>query len=116
MIINLDPMAAVRSDAEDKIAQRFMPAPTDMAHARKRAMAESVSSGGAVPDEFAAAAALEGSEPAALAALILSKPDAIVTRDNDRRRLVLAVRAAKSPAEVDALLTAHNIHSIVSRT
>lgn len=102
-------MIAMRREAEQKIAWKFSAQPTDAAHARKRIVAEQVASGGAVPLEFDEAADIEGMSPATLAAHILSMPDELITRDNQRRRLVIAVRAAADPTALAQILLAAGI-------
>lgn len=105
MTFSLNPMAKARASAEAKIAQYFAPRPTDAAHARKRTIADSVVAGGAVPAEFAEAADVEGMTPAQLAAAIVAKPDELLARDNQRRRIVNAARAAPDPAALAEILS-----------
>jgi hypothetical protein len=72
-------------------------------------MAQQVAAGQPVPAEFAEAAAIEGVNAQELAATILAKPDDVMQRANTRRKAVLAVRAAKTPAELDSVLEQNGV-------
>ncbi len=76
-----------------------------MAHAAKRALAAS----GEDTDEFKQAAAVEGMTTEQLRAVILSKPDEIMTKENERRRVVLLIRQAASIQEIKDTLAANRV-------
>jgi precorrin-6B methylase 1 len=105
-------MPSARAAAEAKLARHFAPSYTDAAHARKRAAAELVAIHGInyASHEFNAAAAIEGMSAQQLAAAIIVKPDEVLARDNERRRLVKAVRAAADPAAIADILTKAGIN------
>jgi hypothetical protein len=109
MRIETDPMKVIRGDAEQRIneyynglAQRNLQ--RDHEHARKRALAAEPSA-----QEFVEIAKIEGVTPKALAKKILSSPDEAIVRGNERRKLIVAVRKASSPAEIEVLLRDGNI-------
>ena len=104
MRIVIDPLAQLVKRAERRINFHCTVTAQDAAHDRKRQLAHAVASGQLPSAEFARAAEIEGLTPAALAAVILAKPDVLIARDNDRRALVVRVRAAKTAAEIAAIL------------
>lgn len=95
-------MPRLRAEAEMKINARFGPTALDLEHAAKRLEASRVAAGG-TSAALEAEAALSGTTAAALAAVILTKPDDVLERGLQRRQAILAVRAAKTPAEIAAL-------------
>jgi hypothetical protein len=105
MKIKLNPMAQMVKRAERRINMHRGVSPQDLAHDRKRQMAAAVKGGQVPTTEFVRAAAIEGTSPEALALVILAKPDAMMAAENARRALIVAVRAAKTAAELDALMT-----------
>lgn len=112
MRISLDPMTILRTNAETRIEGHFAGLANghkDVAHRMKREAAERIIEGGKVPSWFADEAALSGYSVETLAHVIIAKPDELVERELLRRRALLAVRAAVTPAEisqvVDSLLT-----------
>jgi hypothetical protein len=82
----------------------------DQAHRHKRATAAQVMSGVALPEDhpFAQEACLRGLPPEELARDVLGKPDHFSARELKRQKLLLAVAAAKTPADIDAALAALN--------
>lgn len=104
MKISINPMAQLVKRAERRINFHKTVTAQDLAHDRKRQLAQAVADGATPTAEFANAAALEGVSPAALAATILAKPDVMMARENERRALILKVRGAASPAELDAVM------------
>lgn len=111
MKIKLNPLDQVVKKAERRINMAFMVTPQDLAHDRKRALAQAVADGAPPSDGFVQAAAIEGLAPAGLAALIIAKPDLLMQRENARRAIIVQLRAAKSAAEVDAILERNGINS-----
>lgn len=104
MKITASPMAALLARAENRVLMHFVQDSITHVHSRKRAMAEQVLAG-AVPSEvFAKAAQIEGVTPAALAQLIVSKPDTLMERDNIRRSIVVQLRAATTSAQLESIL------------
>lgn len=109
MKLSINPLPALVARAEFYVNTSWAPRPQDLAHDRKRRLAEQATAGGKVSPEFAAAAELEGMTTFELAALILSKPDALMERENRRRAIIVALRAATSRAEIDQILQANNV-------
>lgn len=108
--LKFDPLGARRLAAEADINAHFNAvavgrAHTDAAHRRKREEALRIAAG-EIPREisFAAEAERAGKSVADFAALILSKPDDLAAREDERRRLVEAVRQAPTAAAIAALL------------
>lgn len=111
--ISLDPMPALRAAAEAKVNLYFNmiaagSAQQDQEHAAKRAVAESVElpedgSDPKVPAWFAEAAAIENRTVREFVLILRSKPNEAAARGNERRRVINAVRTAKTPAELDEL-------------
>jgi hypothetical protein len=102
-------MAQLVKRAERRINFYRVVSAQDLAHDRKRQLAQQVAGGAAPTAEFEKAAGLEGKTAQDLAALILAKPDVMMERENARRALIVQVRAAKTPADVTAILDANNI-------
>lgn len=104
MKLTLDPMPALRTVAVTKINAIFntLAAPhIDAAHAEKR---KAAAAGAPYPDWFSAEATLRGITPDALAALITIKPDNVGARELARQQALAAIAAAKTPAELDAIV------------
>jgi hypothetical protein len=82
----------------------------DQAHRHKRETAQRVMSGTALPDDhpFAQEASLRGLPPEELARDVLGKTDNFAARELKRQKLLLAVAAAKTPADIDEVLAALN--------
>jgi hypothetical protein len=99
--MKIDGMKAHRESAEAIVNGALYPTTLDLVHAAKRASAQAAVESA----EFAAAAEIEGLSPQALRDVILSKPDDIIAKDNKRRRLIVAIRKAKTTAEVDEILS-----------
>jgi hypothetical protein len=111
MKISIDPMPQLRAQAESDINGWFNQAAMENAqkdaeHQIKQQMARRIITNvDPVPAAFAAAAAIEGLTPAALAALIVEKDaDEVMARANERRRLIVAVRRATTPAALEAIV------------
>lgn len=109
MKIKIDPMTQLRLRAERAVNFHCVVTAQDLAHDRKRQLARWVFTGGEPSDEFVAAAAIEGKTPRQLAAAIVTKPDVMMERENARRALIVAIRAAPSPEALRALLDASAI-------
>ena len=75
----------------------------DAVHAKKRAAAMSLLSGGEAYAEFHAEAEMLGVTSLALAEEIAVKPDAPAVRELERRRILIAIASASSPAEFPAI-------------
>jgi hypothetical protein len=108
MKITFDPMAALRQAAEDKIEGIFNVEATlnihrDQEHAAKRQAAKAQLYG-EKSDHLEAEAKLTGTTVDDLARVILSKPDNVLARGLRRRRALVGVRSAKTPAEIDTVL------------
>lgn len=111
MKIVTDPMPAYRAGAVAEVNARFVQQAANVAMQesvwrRKREIAEAVQAGGDVA-LLAPEAALRGLSVAQLVTLILSKPDPATlsdARELRRQTALLAIDAAKSPAELDAIL------------
>lgn len=104
MRLAIDPMVQVVKRAERRINFHCVATAQDLAHDRKRHLAEQVAAGGAPSVAFVEAAELEGLDAAELAADILAKPDVLMTCENARRRLIVNVRAARTATEVETIL------------
>jgi hypothetical protein len=109
MKIALNPLAQLKKRAERRINYHLTVTAQDLAHDRKRQLAQSVAAGGEPSAAFVEAAEIEGLAPQALAALILAKPDVMMALENVRRRLVVQVRAAKTAAEIETILADNNV-------
>lgn len=102
-------MAKRVTSAVEKINTHFAVAanPIDEIHTRKHEIATSVKAGEPAPDAFAQEATLRELTVEQLADLVLSKPSPIDVSDErelNRQRLLLAVAAARTPADIDAAL------------
>jgi hypothetical protein len=78
----------------------------DQEYALKRKISADVLSKGeeAAPAEFVQEAALMGISVSQLAEVISTKPDEVLARGLRRRADVLAIRSAKQPADIEAIL------------
>jgi len=105
MRINLDVLSSVKEQAETQINRRFSrPADNAVEYSAKREAARDYLRLGIEAPELAAEAELMGVSVENLARAILAKTDVALQRGLERRRAVLAVRNAKSKAEIDAVL------------
>lgn len=98
MKISIDPMPALRAARKEKVNAAFnMSAQSHVAqaHAQKRVWA--MTNDPALQPE----ADLRGITVAELSAIILAKPDAFADRELQRQRIMLAIDAARTPAELD---------------
>lgn len=106
MKLTANPLPAAKASAIDAVNGRFaaMADPhRDQAHRRKREVAAQVLRGGGFTDEFAAEAALRGLDVKSFATLIAGKPDPIDGRELARQKLMIAIEAANSLAELSAI-------------
>lgn len=111
MKVKLDPMPALRATAASRVTARFSTLTLADIHRelvwrRKREIADAVIGGADAPAHFAEEAALRGLTPSALAALIAAKPNpaaALDARELDRQKMLLAIDASKTPAELTAI-------------
>lgn len=110
MKIKLNPMEQLVKRAERRINFHKAVSAQDLAHDRKRQLAKAVMAGSSPTLEFEQAARIEGKTPQELAALIMSKPDVMMQRENSRRELVMKVRAAKTPEELQNILDTHAVN------
>lgn len=94
---------SMRPNVEAWVNQFYMVDGHDIAHDRKRALAQSVVAGGEPTAEFSDAAAIDGVTPQVLAQTILSKPDDLMTQENKRRSMVVRVRGAKTVDDLKAI-------------
>jgi hypothetical protein len=106
--ISANPMPFLRADAVTKVNEQFnliasAEVHRDAAHAWKRTVAPSVIAGDEAPAEFAAEAAMLGMSTVDFAQLIASKPNLAAVRELERQRILLAIAAAQSPAELPPL-------------
>jgi hypothetical protein len=109
MKINLNPLAKLIEKAEQRVNIQHMPQSQDIAHDRKRRAAEAVLAGGTPTPEFQQAAQIEGMTVETLAKAIVSKPDALMARENERRQVIVKLRQAKNQTELNQILDAHGI-------
>jgi hypothetical protein len=104
MKIAIDPMVQVIKRAERRINFHCGATAQDLAHDRKRQLAQQVADGGEPSKAFVEAAEIEGMSAAGLAARILAKQDVLMAVENLRRWLIVNVRAARTAGEVDNIL------------
>lgn len=85
----------------------------DQEYALKRKIAADVLAQGesAAPLEFAKEAELMGLSVVALAQIVAAKPDEVLARGLRRRADVLAIRNAKQPSEIEAILQKYRFGS-----
>jgi hypothetical protein len=111
MRVALDPFPQRKTDAIAAVNAHFVAlgasvAMQESAWTRKRQIAQAVKAGG-FGSALAQEAALRGMTVPALADLILSKPDPATfadARELQRQTTLLAIDAAKTPADLDAIL------------
>ncbi|MGB3042438.1 MAG: hypothetical protein WBB98_04560 [Xanthobacteraceae bacterium] len=111
MKLSIDPMPAYRDGAAVKVNAHFanlasLSAMREAAWTRKRQIAQAAK-GGAWTDAFEQEAVLRGMSSPEFADLILSKPDPTSladARELQRQTALLAIDAAKTPAELDAII------------
>ena len=111
MRLNLDPMPALRKAAVDKINEHYLGRlggglPWTTAHRRKAEHARAALAGDIAPT-FVAEAELRGMTVGDFAHLVLAKAakdDGWDAAELERQRALLAVDAAQTPAEIDAIL------------
>jgi hypothetical protein len=109
MKISINPLAQLVLRAERRINFQKVVSAQDLAHDRKRQLAEAVLAGATASPEFQQAAAIEGVSVETLAQTIVSKPDVMMAAENRRRALIVQVRAAKTPVEIEQLLEDNKI-------
>jgi len=117
MKLNLNPMVAIVTKAEQNIDRHFnsmAQAHLDQVYKIKREDAqEVVASGGMnIPEWMIWEANLKDITPTELAYSILSKKDQVIEREILRQDLKATLRNCKTPDEVTELLTSHNISDI----
>ncbi len=100
----ISPLAKIIAKAEQQITDWFYPTAMDMAHDRKRQLAESVLAGAEPTPEFVDAAAIENVTPDDLASIIVAKPNDLMVRENARRAAIIRVRGCTSADQVKQLL------------
>ena len=111
MKLNINPMEQLIKRAERRINLHCAVSNQDLAHDRKRTLAyeHMKSSKKDVHEGFAQAAKLEGCSVKELAEKIISKPDVLMEKENARRKLILKVRAAQTPQELETIMTENKI-------
>lgn len=109
MKISINPLEQFVKRAERRINAQKVVSAQDLAHDRKRQLAQAVLAGAAPTYEFTRAAQLEGQTPMELALTIVGKRDVMMDRENERRALILRVRAAKTPEEIQRILDEEGI-------
>jgi hypothetical protein len=100
MKLTIDPMPALRAARKERVNAAFnstAQSHVEQAHAIKRQWA--VCNDARLEPE----AQLRGITVAELAALIRSKPDAFAERELRRQQIMLAIDAAQTPQELDAI-------------
>ena len=103
----MDPTSKLREQAISKIQNHFRglsDVHRDAAQKTKREIARAVLAGGEPTAEFAAEAELRGTTATGLAAVIAEKPDTVMIRELERQKILLAIEAAMSPAQIDQIL------------
>jgi len=115
MRVDIDPMPALRADAIERVNARFSVETAraqfkEGVYARKRVIAQSILGGNRLPDDhpFVAEGALRGLSQDEFASVVVGKPDASVesdARELCRQRMLMAISAARSPAEIDEIFT-----------
>lgn len=98
MKLCIDPMPTLRQARKDKVNAAFNSLAGShiaQAHAQKRLWATTQD------ERLRPEADLRGITVAELSALILAKPDTFAERELERQRIMLAIDAAKTPAELE---------------
>jgi len=104
MRVSIDPVPALRAAAEERANFHHAANGQTIAHDCKRRAAEQFMAGGDASKEFQDAAAIEGLTVVQFASLILSKPDEIMQNENKRRKMIVAIRKATTPQELQEAL------------
>lgn len=117
MKIEIDPMKFLRLRAKAAVnrsinAEANGRTHIEAAHRAKRRIAESVLAGGGAPPEFVDEAALRDMSVDAFARLVVSKPDELAERELDRQRVLIAIEAATSRADIERAMDAAGIKFI----
>lgn len=104
--MKLDPLPAKKKQVEELVNKHF---PwsfgyRDMAHMHKRNLALEVMRGKQPTEDFVQAAQVENMTPEDLAALIVTKPDLAMQKENERRKRIIRTRNAKSLDELRSIL------------
>lgn len=107
MRLELDPMPPLRAAAEERVNAHFNRLVVDnihrdFIHQNKRAIVRDPSRW----TELATEAELSGLTVDRLVEIIASKPDEVAERELQRRGLILSIRRATTPDEIDRLLLA----------
>ncbi|WP_027578495.1 hypothetical protein [Bradyrhizobium sp. Ai1a-2] len=100
VVINIDPMPAIRAAKKEAVNANFNAANAshvEQAHMQKRLWAQ------AQDQRLKPEADLRGITVADLAAIILAKPDTFAERELQRQKIMLQIEAATTPAELDAV-------------
>ncbi len=113
MKLTINPMKKLLEKAELRVNVRFHPQGSDFAHDRKRAMSRAIVAGGEPAPEFVEAAEIEGLSALGLAELILSKPDAVMARENARRTAIVELRTATTNDELERILDKHGVERLL---
>ncbi|MCK1543437.1 hypothetical protein IVB12_16085 [Bradyrhizobium sp. 179] len=109
MRISINPLEQLVKRAERRINFQKVVSAQDLAHDRKRQLAQAVLAGAAPSPEFQQAAVIEGVSVETLAKTIVSKPDVMMEAENARRELIVRVRSAKTPEEIEQVLDEEGI-------
>ncbi len=101
MKVRLNPLAAQKQEAEDRVNSvfnriAFLNVHRDMAHQRKREEARKVLQENEHQPVFAAEAKRTGKSIQELATVILDKPDEFAEREDKRRLMIEQIRSATS--------------------
>lgn len=107
-LISTTSLVGLKEQAEKEINEHFNEVTRidqwrSLAHSIKQVTAQSILNGAEAPQEFQDAAALEKMSVPDYAALIVSKANQVMQIENERRRLILATRAANSGPELTAI-------------
>lgn len=100
MKLTIDPMPALRASRKERVNANFNSLANmhvEQAHAQKRLWAATQD------DRLKPEADLRGITVAELSAMILAKPDVVAERELRRQRIMMAIEAAKTPAELDSI-------------
>lgn len=103
MKVSLDPMPALRAATAFKVNEWFDKQAQPHRETAWSLKREAAKAGAPYPDWFAQEATLRGITADALATLVQSKPDVVGERELHRQKVMTAIDAAKSPADLDTL-------------
>lgn len=109
MRLKINPLDQFVKRAERRINFHCSTNGQDVVHDRKRTEAKAIVAGVTPSAEFEEAAEIENMTTLDLAKLIASKSDDLMIKENKRRTMIVAVRAAKTVDEVNAILDANNV-------